>query len=62
MRLARRHSAGASAKALAMRAAGIAINGCGRLCRQVARVATRDPEVGLSSSTRRTTLSTWPTR
>jgi len=47
MRVAHRHSAGASAKAVAMHAAGIAINGYGRSGRQVARVATRDPEVEL---------------
>ena len=47
MRVASRHSAGASAEAVAMHAAGIAINGYGRSCRQVARVATRDPEVEL---------------
>ena len=44
MRVARRHSAGASAKAVAMHAAGIAINGYGRIGRQVARVATGDPD------------------
>ena len=47
MRVARRHSAGASAKAAAIHAAGIAIDGYGRIGCQVARVATKDPEVEL---------------
>jgi len=62
VRVARRHSAGASAKAVAMHAAAIAINSCGRIGRQVARVATRDPEVELNLIDASSTLSTWPTR
>ena len=62
MRVARRHSAGASAKAVAMHAAAIAINSCGRIGRQVARVATMDPEVELKLIDASSTLSTWPTR
>merc|ERR1712127_840459 len=43
----RRRGGRASANAVAMRATGIAINGFGRIGRQVARIAMKDPEVEL---------------
>ena len=42
-----RRSGRASARAVAMQATGFAIYGVGRIGRQVARVATEDPEVEL---------------
>jgi len=47
MRVARRRGARASTRAVAMQATGIAINGFGRIGRQVARIAMKDPEVSL---------------
>jgi len=47
MRVARRRGGRASAKAVAMQATGIAINGFGRIGRQVARIAMKDPDVEL---------------
>mmetsp|Transcript_95643 Transcript_95643/g.298832 ORF Transcript_95643/g.298832 Transcript_95643/m.298832 type:complete len:421 (-) Transcript_95643:96-1358(-) len=47
LRVARRRGARASARAVAMQATGIAINGFGRIGRQVARIAMKDPEVEL---------------
>eukprot|EP00408_Alexandrium_pacificum_P065297 CAMPEP_0171168916 /NCGR_PEP_ID=MMETSP0790-20130122/7951_1 /TAXON_ID=2925 /ORGANISM="Alexandrium catenella, Strain OF101" /LENGTH=125 /DNA_ID=CAMNT_0011633759 /DNA_START=68 /DNA_END=442 /DNA_ORIENTATION=- len=43
----RRRSGRAAASAVTMHATGIAINGFGRIGRQVARIAMKDPEVDL---------------
>ena len=47
-RVDRRRSGRASARAVAMQATGFAIYGFGRIGRQVARVALKDPEVELT--------------
>ena len=45
--LLRRRGGRASARAVAMRATGIAINGFGYIGRQMAHIAMQDPEAGL---------------
>eukprot|EP00418_Pyrodinium_bahamense_P079160 CAMPEP_0179061578 /NCGR_PEP_ID=MMETSP0796-20121207/26478_1 /TAXON_ID=73915 /ORGANISM="Pyrodinium bahamense, Strain pbaha01" /LENGTH=263 /DNA_ID=CAMNT_0020758445 /DNA_START=73 /DNA_END=866 /DNA_ORIENTATION=- len=64
MRVARHRGGRASAKTVAMKASGIATNGCGPIGRSVARIAMKNPDAELETHhcLVRCGRSTWPTR